>query len=132
MGGPYLTSALEVGITNNGLVGSLYNGLTGHANELMCFFMGPGFLSVLYNKRGCPNEIFMPSIFNSYVEFCKYYNDLATPSAKKCLTDAAVDIKVYFKGIIGGSEIIGNCCNHCAEKAKGDSTMTLSKNMFQE
>lgn len=118
--GPQLGSALSIPFIHGGLLGSVYNGLTGDVNKVACTFMGPNFMSVLYNKNKCRSGLFLPTIFNSYKDFCKYYNQ-APPCAKECLTDAVVDVKLYFKGIIGGTEIIGKCCNFCAQKPKCES-----------
>lgn len=106
---------MSIESTNAGFLGNLYHGLTGDANELLCSFMGPNFLKILLNKNNCPSGIFLPTIFKSCFDFCKYYNR-APSFAKACLTDAVVDFEGRLNGIIGGSEILGNCCNYFAQR----------------
>lgn len=95
------------GVIGNDGVGHVLNGVSYGVNELACSALGPDFLQILRNQHNCPSGAFLPTIFKSYDDFCEFYKNTAT---KKCLTDAAVKIRLNVKGVVDTIGLIGKCC----------------------
>lgn len=113
--------------TGDGVVGHLLNGVSHSVIQLACSALGPDFLQILLNHHNCPNGAVLPTIFKSYQKFCEFYKN-ACPTIKKCLTDAAVKIRLNVKGVVDILGLIGKCCASCG--GNGEFNVKI-KNAYQ-
>lgn len=100
------------------MVTSLVSNIGGVGNALVCSFIGPEFFRIILVNNNCPSGVLFPTIFHSTEHFCAFYTG-AAPPVKKCLTDAAIQIKDKLH-IDGGESIVGKCCAYCASKNIGE------------
>lgn len=101
-----------------GVVGHALNDGADGINEAICATLGPDFLKVrLQQSHTCPNGVFPPTIFNSWTNFCKYYNN-ATPNIKECLSPSAIYLSGNLKGIANIYGRLGKCCRSCQVSIK--------------
>lgn len=78
-------------------------------SHVICTTFGPNLLQVLLDQDGCSSGIFTPTIFDSWPDFCKMFNDLP-PRQRKCFSPAVVDVRLKLIGISDGYQYIGKCC----------------------
>lgn len=97
---------------DTGVAGHLLNDMADGTNRIVCATLGPNFLQALLQYHTCPTGLFLPTIFHSWKNFCKYYNK-APPRIRKCLSDTAIDLRGNAKGIINVYGRLGKCCGRC-------------------
>lgn len=99
-------------ILNDSLVGQLGSGAANAFNDLICSSIGLHFLNIIYQKNNCPKGTLSPTACQTIESFCDFYNN-SSSLIQKCLTDAAVQIYLDFRGIarLGRGYLnIGTCC----------------------
>lgn len=102
--------ALAQGTFEDVGVGDLtVTGLASVINYFTCDRLGPEFLKILSQQKGCSSGVFVPSDFESWPEFCKKFNSVA-PDIRKCTSPTAINIALKIPGVMDGYLRLGQCC----------------------